>query len=560
MMRFLIPILLFPGLLCAQLFPKKNYPQGYFCWPVKAIPGIVANFGELRPNHYHMGLDCRTDQRENLPIVAAADGYIAKVKIEPFGFGRCIYINHPNGLTSLYAHLNDFEPALEKYITELQYRQESWALFTEIEAGKFPVKKGQFIAYSGNTGGSQGPHLHFEIRDTKTDKVLNPLLFDFPIPDQVPPVVQRLAVYDRSKSTYEQTPRLFPARKVSGGYAPTPELIQINTDKVSFGISAHDCNSGSNNPNGIYEALLYDNERLITGFQLDSISYVETRYLNAHIDFKLRMGGGPFVQHLSRLPGFPQGTYRDAAGDGVIDLSDGTVHPIRIVVKDTRGNMSTVRFSIKSTGKSDYIVQPAPLFEPGQMNVAENESVSLYLAENQLYDSVHFRIKPATGQYGGKAFQLGTGDIPVHSFYPVKIRNTTTAQPDRMVMKRWWNNKDDFAKAERQGDWYRSSFKALGYVELYEDAIPPAIVSTNLSDGMNASGMSSIYLVVKDETDEFRNFRATLDGKWLRFSNDKGRKFVYKFDGYCSPGPHVLNIHVEDCAGNATERTYRFTR
>jgi hypothetical protein len=129
-----------------------------------------------------------------------------------------------------------------------------------------------------------------------------------------------------------------------------------------------------------------------------------------------------------------------------------------------------------------------------------------------------------------------------------------------MVMKRWWNNKDDYAKAEQQGDWYRSSFKALGYVELYADTIPPAIVSTNLSDGMDASRMGSIFLVVKDETDEFRNFRATLDGKWLRFTNDKGRKFVYKFDEHCPPGAHELKLHVEDCAGNATERTYHFTR
>jgi hypothetical protein len=544
----------------AQLFPAKNYPQGYFCWPVKAAPGLAANFGELRPNHYHMGLDCKTEQRENVPIVAAADGYIAKVKIEPFGFGRCLYINHPNGLTTLYAHLNDFEPALEKYVTALQYRQESWNLFTELEADKFPVKKGQFIGYSGNTGGSQGPHLHFEVRDTKTDKVLNPLLFGFPIPDQVPPVVQRLALYDRNRSTYEQSPRFFPVSKNSGSYSPAPNLIQINTDKVSFGITAFDCYSGSTNQNGIFEALLYDNDQLITGFQLDSISYDETRYLNGHIDYKLRIGGGPFVQHLSRLPGFPQGTYRDAAGDGVIDLSDGSMHSIRILVKDTRGNASTVRFSIKSTGRQPYLAQQAPLFEPGQMNVAENESVSLYLAETQLYDSVHFRIKPATAEHEGKAFLLGTGDIPVHSFYPVKIRNSTTKHPDRMVMKRWWNNKDDYAKAEQQGDWYRSSFKALGYVELYADTIPPAIVSTNLSDGMDASRMGSIFLVVKDETDEFRNFRATLDGKWLRFTNDKGRKFVYKFDEHCPPGAHELKLHVEDCAGNATERTYHFTR
>src|SRR6478735_144469 len=125
----------------AQVFPDKTYPQQYFQWPVAAKIGLAANFGELRPNHYHMGLDCRTDQKENLPVLAAADGYIAKVKIEPFGFGRCIYINHPNGLTTLYAHLNDFYPALEKYVTEQQYKLQSWSVFLDVPPGLIRVKK-----------------------------------------------------------------------------------------------------------------------------------------------------------------------------------------------------------------------------------------------------------------------------------------------------------------------------------------------------------------------------------------------------------------------------------
>src|SRR6195952_877986 len=223
----------------AQIFPAKNYPKGYFSWPVDAQKGLAANFGELRPNHYHMGLDCRTDQKENRPVMAAADGYIAKVKIEPIGFGRCIYINHPNGLTTLYAHLNEFNPALEKYVTEQQYKLQSWKVFIDIPADLFPVKQGQFIAYSGNTGGSQGPHTHFEIRDTKTDKVLNPLLFGFPLADNIPPDILRLAVYDRSISTFEQSPKFYQLKKINGVYTTIPRLILSNSDKVSFAITAY---------------------------------------------------------------------------------------------------------------------------------------------------------------------------------------------------------------------------------------------------------------------------------------------------------------------------------
>ncbi len=553
--------LLLPFFMQAQIFAPKQYPKGYFAWPVKATIGIAANFGELRPNHYHMGLDCKTDQKQNAPIIAAADGYIAKVKIEPFGFGRCIYINHPNGLTTLYAHLNDFYPALEKYITEQQYKAESWQLFLEnIPADLFPVKKGQFIAYSGNTGGSQGPHLHFEIRDTKTDKVLNPLLFDMPINDNVPPVVTRLAVYDRTKSTYEQSPRFYPLKKVKGVYQTVPAVIGLPTGKVSFAITAVDHCTGSTNQNGIYEADLYDNGQPVVGFQVDSISYDETRYLNAHIDYKLRTGGGPFVQHLSKLPGYNNGIYKEVSGDGVIDISDNATHQVKVEVKDTEGNTSVVEFGVRSTGAAAAALPAQNMFKPGYFNVFENSNLCFYLAENELYDSLDFKVMPATGTHGGIAYLLHSGNIPAHTFYPIKIKNSTTANPDKMVMRRWWGGKDNYAKAEKEGDWYKSSFKALGNVELYADLVPPTVTPVGFRDGVNAAKLNRIVFVVRDETDELRNFRAELDGKWLRFSNDKGKTFIYNFDEHCEPGEHELKISVEDVAGNKVEKRYTFTR
>ncbi|MBK8710285.1 MAG: M23 family metallopeptidase [Niastella sp.] len=155
----LVLVVALPFILQAQWLPQKNYPKNYFGWPVNAIKAIVANFGELRPNHYHMGLDCRTEQVQNKQVLAAADGYIAKVKIEPWGFGRAIYINHPNGLTTLYAHLNNFKPELEQYVRQQQYRLQKMAGVIRYSGKYVPGKKGEFIAYSGTTGGSQGPHV-----------------------------------------------------------------------------------------------------------------------------------------------------------------------------------------------------------------------------------------------------------------------------------------------------------------------------------------------------------------------------------------------------------------
>ena len=542
-------------------FPPTTYPQGYFGWPVQAEIGIVANFGELRPNHYHMGLDCRTDQKENMPVRAAADGYIAHVKIEPLGFGRCIYINHPNGLTTLYAHLNAFNPALEKYVTDEQYRLKKWSVFLDIPASLFPVHKGDYIANSGNTGGSQGPHVHFEIRDTKTDKVLNPLLFGLPIEDHIPPDVSRLAMFDRSLSTYEQTPRSFALKKVNGIYEPAGGTITAYANEVSFAFTAFDRYTGSGNRNGVYEAFLFDNGEAICGFRLDSISYDETRYLNAHIDYRTRSLGGPFMQHLSRLPGYTNGVYKSNGSDGIIRQTADSLHAIRMEILDAAGNMSVIAFNL--------ILKPKPItaappdqnkFVPGYVNVYETDNISFYLPENAIYDFFHFTYKQ-TPSAAGNIYQLHNATVPVQTYFPVRIKdNFPTTDTGKMVIRRSYGGKDDYRKAVDQNGWYSAKFRDFGFFQLLEDHIPPAVNAPGLREGMNVARLSRIVVSVSDNTEEIGSFNAYLDGNWLRFTNDKGRSFIYTFDEHCPPGAHELRIVVADQVGNTTEKVYHFTR
>ena len=215
----------------------SGYAKNYFRNPLDIPIDLAANFGEIRPNHWHMGLDIKTNHRENLPVYAAADGYIAKVRVEPAGFGQAVYINHPNGLTTVYGHLNSFTPELQQYIINEQYKKESWQTDIDLPSTFFPVKKGQLIAYSGNTGGSQGPHLHFEIRDTKTTRCLNPLLFGFPLQDNISPDIIRLAMYNRGIGVYEQVPKLFVVKKTSEGYSiPALPAVKTGLKKISFAI------------------------------------------------------------------------------------------------------------------------------------------------------------------------------------------------------------------------------------------------------------------------------------------------------------------------------------
>jgi hypothetical protein len=577
----------------AQDFPVRDYPRDYFRDPLDIPMSLAANFGELRPNHYHMGLDIRTMQRVNLPVFAAADGYIAHVKIEPEGFGQAIYICHPNGYTTLYAHLNKFFPALAAYVSKQQYRLESWQVFLDIPPGLFPVKKGDFIAYSGSTGGSEGPHLHFEIRRTSDDVNLNPLLFGLPVPDSIRPVVLRLAVYDRDRSVYEQAPRIIPVRRVPGTvpaagvvsgadavYSIGPAPVKVGFPKVSFALSAYDTQSGSANPNGIFQTVLYEDEQPLIGFQMDNISYDHTRDINAHIDYRTREKGGPFLQHLSRLPGYSSPSiytsFRNGiGGDGVIDLSDGKLHAIRVEIKDAYGNASDLSYQVQYQPpvQAPFLVaDSAKKFYPGMLDGSETGDCAFYIPEKGLYDTVHIpdivaagaAVDPGPSMPGGVSavHSIGFPWIPLQTAMLVRLRpvkELSGAARDKVVMVRWVGDKKDVERPEWKGGWASAHFREFGNFQLVEDKEAP-VINPRFRDGANLGKASRLAFTVKDNLGAIRTCRAELDGKWLCFTNDKGLAYIYIFDEHCPRGKHVLKIIAEDEAGNKTIKEYRFTR
>jgi hypothetical protein len=568
-MRIIILLLLLKSsTLVAQLFPPASYPQGYFRNPLDIPMRLAGNFGELRPNHYHMGLDIKTNARENLPVYAAADGYISRIKIEPYGFGRAIYITHPNGFTTLYAHLNTFNPTLEKWVKDQQYQLQSWKVLLELSADLFPVKKGDFLAYSGNTGGSQAPHVHFEIRRTNGDVNVNPFLFGFPVPDNVPPKLLRLAVYDRTRSVYEQSPRVFPVRAISAStYMPTPTVITVSSPLVSFAIGAWDTQTGSSNLNGIYESTLLVDEEPVIAFRMDNISYNDTRDLNAHIDFKTKFQGGPYLQHLTELPGYTNAIYRHNKNNGAIDVSDGAVHSVSIVVKDASGNASTLNYKIQYNGADPEISSPsAKKFYPQMMDGFESPECEFYIGERCLYDSVHIRYSKSANtnsQVISSIHAIGAPYIPLRDSMLVRIQPTRTitdAERSRTVMQWFTGTKEDVLKVQWQGNWASARFRDFGNYQLVVDTAPPVIVPIGFTNRSNLSKATRIAFTVTDNLEKIKNVRAELDGQWLRFTNDKGKTFLYFFDEKCMSGQHELMIRAEDEAGNVTERTFNITR
>ncbi len=561
----------------------KKYPKGYFRWPLNLRPEIVANLGELRNNHWHMGLDIRTAQKENQMVYAAAAGYIAKIRIEPGGFGRAIFISHPNGLTTLYAHLNDFYPALEKYTEEQQYLQQSWAIELEFTPQQFPVSKGSFIAFSGNTGGSQGPHLHFEIRDTKMDKCLNPLLFGFPLLDNVPPAIVKLAIYDRSFSLYEQWPQVFALKKAGNAYIlPKTPVLKTGLKKISFAVQAYDRISGSTNQDGIYSAKLFFDEKVVVGFEIDSISYDETGYMNAHIDFKYKNNGGAFLQHLSQLPGDNGPVYKQYSGDGTILFNDTNVHNVTIEIKDAYNNSSPLNFLIQYDEGLGSVPDHSilhPHFSPGQVNVLKKSGFEVYLPENCLYDTIpvlYYTINKQSPGSLSAVHTLNDPSIPVHDYFTVRIKPNESLPGnwnDKVILQREYGNKKTVRKASMQNGFLEAEFDDFGNFQAFLDLEPPTINElgnpirlsagqAGPSGGSDTLDLSAATRIVFQPKDNFavKSFRAELDGQWLRFINDKRTSFIYMFDERCPDGVHELKVEVEDLVGNITTKTWRFKK
>lgn len=564
-----------PGLTIVLFFliqaaiGQTDYPKAYFRNPLDIPMSLAGNFGELRPNHYHMGLDIKTNQRENLPVYAAAEGWISRIRIEPGGFGRVIYITHPNGYTTLYAHLNAFAAKLETFVKQQQYARESWKIQLDFPPGQFPVKKGEFIALSGNTGGSQAPHLHFEIRRTADDVNVNPLLFGLPLTDNVKPQILRLAVYDRTRSVYEQDARVFPVKPVSTtSYATVPGIIKVNAPVISLAISAFDTHTGSSNKNGIYEATLSVNDKDEESFTMNNISYNATRNVNAHIDYRYRARGGAYLQHLSELPGYLNSIYTNGDNHGVIDISDGDLYDVVVDVADAAGNLAELKTMIQyeHSGAAAAPAAEGKMFYPLSLDGYESDHCEFYLGERCLYDSVHIRY--GTHASGDPAVvsdvqDIGAPYIPLQDSFLVRIRPLTAlpdADREHTVMQWLAGAKTAVRKVQWQHDWASARFREFGSFQLVVDDEPPQIVPGNFSDGANLSRAGKLFFRVKDNLNSVRNVRAELDGKWLRFSNDKFLAFIYEFDEHCLPGTHQLKIIAEDEAGNRTEESYTFLR
>jgi murein DD-endopeptidase MepM/ murein hydrolase activator NlpD len=550
-----------------SLIAQDRYPKDYFRSPVDFPISLSGTFAELRNNHFHSGIDIRTQGVEGKNVYACADGYVSRIKISPFGFGKALYISHPNGFTTVYAHLQKLNPVIEAWVKSEQYRLEKFDvdLFPPKELLK--VKKGEIICYSGNSGSSEGPHLHFEIRDTKTEMIIDPQLFGLPIKDLIRPVISSVKIVPEGSGA-----------KINGKYSPlTPELAGWGpvyklkdpvTIKVagsfSLGIQVHDLLDGSSNKNGICRYSVYIDSMLMFDWQAARFSFSETRYINSFIDYAQYIKYGQRYIMTRIAPNNKLSMYKNSINRGVFATIPDSVQKVKVVVSDAAGNESILQFKVKGE-KADIPktneINKSPVFTYAKTNTFSEKGFELVVPGKSLYEDMAFTyaVSKATLTTCSRVYQIHNPETPLHDYIELTIAVDSVYQKlgRKLVIARLKPGK---APSSIGGKYENSNLKAsireFGQYAVMADSTAPVIKPVNISEGKSVADQQSFRITITDNFSGIMSYNAYLNGKWILMDYDaKNRMLEYKRDDRLIKGKNEFLLKVEDYCGNST--TYK---
>ena len=554
-------------LLCLAILPAFrnvrpwSYPPDFFGSPVRSPLRLSGTFGELRANHFHSGIDIKGYIGQ--PLLAVADGFISRIRVQAGGYGNVLYLEHPNGYTSVYAHLNRFSGPVENYVKSIQYEQESFEVEILPEAGRFPVSKGEVIGEMGTTGYSFGPHLHFEIRNTDTEMPVNPLLFGLEAADSRPPRMQQLRTYALSTERNTLEAKTYDLVSAAGRYGVRGDTLLVPSAMAGFALKVYDFLDGAPNWNGVYEVSMYVDDSLAFAYTMETFAFRESRYLNAHLDYEEQVARNSYFNRLFRLPGNRlSAVYRHDDREGVVPLSRDRACKVTIAARDVAGNESTLEFWARHVDRPLSADRPPyHYFLPyDEENAVQRPGLSLYFPEGAFYEDLYLFLEEAADQSSdiySSVFHVHDARTPVHTYYDLAIRPTRL--PEALESKAFiaYCYGDNRVRSYG-GDWrdgrLHTQVRDLGDFCIMVDTVPPAIQPVDVRSDMR--GRREMNFIISDDVATAGNveglrYRATIDGRWILMGYDaKNDRLTHTFDGSIPAGSHQFRLEVTDGRGN----------
>ncbi|NNE28861.1 MAG: M23 family metallopeptidase [Saprospiraceae bacterium] len=541
---------------------SEKYPQDYFRSPVNFPILLSGTFGELRPNHFHAGIDIKSSNgKTGDDLVAVAKGTISRIKVQSAGYGNVLYMNHPNGYTSVYAHLKEFPKEIADYVRKFQYQKKKFEVNIYPPAGTFNFEQGEKIGTLGTSGRSYGPHLHFEIRDTKTEKPINPQLFGIGKEDTMAPKFHQIRWYglnDKKETLHEGSYDLI---KDGNNYRIKGDTISLGAWRAGLAIKAYDHTNGSPNWNGIYSLEVKQDGKKIYGFTMESFAFHETRYINAHLDYKERVENKSYYHRCFRLPGNKLSIYEDAVKEGIVPLYKDKASQIEMVAKDVAGNTARLEFWVK---RSEVPDPPSNTFQYvfpfEEENYASGDGWKLQMRRGTLYEDLYWKYSsekaPEMGYSPVHIFH--NGFTPIHKSYELLIQPDHL--PDHLKEKALIASRDSkgnwsSAGGKWKGEYLVTKVRSLGAYSVMTDQQKPKISPIKFKKDMQ--GYTRMSFKVTDDMDAAKEinsfgYNATIDGEWALFEYDaKNDLLTHRFvPEEFGKGEHVVKLVVTDAVGN----------
>ena len=521
--------------------------------PIDLPLNLSGTFGEFRSSHFHYGLDITTNKKSGYEVYSIESGSIIRIRVSTSGYGKAIYVDHLNGLTSVYAHLKEFSPKIQEYIKGQQYLRKSYNIQKFFNVGDLVIDKGELIGYSGNTGGSSGPHLHFEIRDTKSQNPLNPLSFEYKYEDNRRPIIRSLYVFDETDSFKKDNPKQYPIEKINDSIYKSKKVIYNND--IGIGVEVYDRQSGNNyNRNGIYEIRMYLDSILNFSYKMDNINISESIFRKVFYDYSLLKTRGVRVQKIYYPPNSKLSFLNHNTETGIFDSNDSIKKEVQIEVIDWNNNKSYLKFQIEAS-PSNIKENPISGIEivPDQEYKIKRNNVEVDFRRNSFFNKVALNIES-----NNDTLKVGKDIHPLRKSYNIKINKKIE---DSIVRRQSYiglinkNGKISYLNTSKNKNSFSVNSSILGSYILSRDSIRPEVKPLNFSLNKDVSKQKTIRLRIYDNISGIKSYEVLINNKWALFEYEPKSNLIFHTikDGIIKNGENSINIKVIDGVGNETK-------